>query len=65
MAQTPRELTAYVSLRHFLGAELRQWRELAGLSHDRLGAQINYSGDLIGKVEGSIVERSGPPVNRT
>ncbi len=51
MAQTPRELTPYVSLRHFFGAELRQWRQLAHLSHDRLGSQINFSGDLIGKVE--------------
>ncbi|MGH3939918.1 MAG: helix-turn-helix domain-containing protein [Pseudonocardiaceae bacterium] len=51
MGQRPRELTPYVSLRHFFGAELRQWREVAGLSHDRLGARINYSGDLIGKVE--------------
>ena len=37
--------------RHFFGAELRHWRQLADLSHDRLGAQINYSGDTIGKVE--------------
>lgn len=51
MAQTPRELTPYVSLRHFFGAELRHWRQHAGLSHDRLGAEINFSGDLIGKVE--------------
>ncbi|MGH3905472.1 MAG: helix-turn-helix domain-containing protein [Pseudonocardiaceae bacterium] len=51
MAQTPRELTPYLSLRHFFGAELRQWRLRAGLSHDRLGAEINYSGDTIGKVE--------------
>lgn len=51
MAQTLRELTPYASLRHFFGAELRQWRLRAGLSHDRLGAQINFSGDLIGKVE--------------
>ncbi|MGH3943035.1 MAG: helix-turn-helix domain-containing protein [Pseudonocardiaceae bacterium] len=51
MGQKPRELTPYVSLRHFFGAELRQWREVAGLSHDRLGERINYSGDLIGKVE--------------
>ncbi|MGH3923432.1 MAG: helix-turn-helix domain-containing protein [Pseudonocardiaceae bacterium] len=51
MGQRPRELTPYVSLRHFFGAELRQWCEMASLSHDRLGAQINYSGDLIGKVE--------------
>ncbi|MGH3929775.1 MAG: helix-turn-helix domain-containing protein [Pseudonocardiaceae bacterium] len=51
MAQAPKDLTPYASLRHFFGAELRQWRLAAGLSHDRLGAQINYSGDLVGKVE--------------
>lgn len=51
MAQTPRELTPHASLRHFFGAELRRWRRLAELSHDRLGVQINYSGDAIGKVE--------------
>jgi Helix-turn-helix domain len=49
--QTPRELTPHASLRHFFGAELRHWRQLADLSHDRLGAQINYSGAAIGKVE--------------
>lgn len=51
MAQTPRERTPHASLRHFFGAELRHWRELAGLSHDRLGAQVNYSGAAICKVE--------------
>jgi transcriptional regulator with XRE-family HTH domain len=51
VAQTPRELTPHASLRHFFGAELRHWRQLADLSHDRLGAQINYSGAAIGKVE--------------
>ncbi|MGH3917268.1 MAG: helix-turn-helix domain-containing protein [Pseudonocardiaceae bacterium] len=51
MAQVARELTPYVSVRHFFGAELRWWRVRAGLSHDRLGALVNYSGDLVGKVE--------------
>ncbi len=51
MPQAPRELTPHASLRHFFGAELRHWRQLAQLSHDRLGAQINYSGDMICKVE--------------
>ncbi|MGH3914322.1 MAG: helix-turn-helix domain-containing protein, partial [Pseudonocardiaceae bacterium] len=51
VGQIPRELTPYVSVRHFFGAELRRCRLGAGLSHDRLGALINYSGDLIGKVE--------------
>ncbi|MGH3839243.1 MAG: helix-turn-helix domain-containing protein, partial [Pseudonocardiaceae bacterium] len=51
MAQTPRQLTPHASLRHFFGAELRHWRRLANLSHDRLGAQVNYSGAAICKVE--------------
>ena len=51
MAQAPRELTPYASARDFFGAELRQWRQRAGLSHDRLGKEVNYSGDTIGKVE--------------
>ncbi|MGH3916964.1 MAG: helix-turn-helix domain-containing protein [Pseudonocardiaceae bacterium] len=51
MGQVPRELTPYVSVRHFFGAELRWWRVRVGLSHDRLGALVNYSGDLVGKVE--------------
>ncbi len=51
MPQAPRELTPHASLRHFFGAELRHWRQLAQLSHDRLGAQINYSGEMISKVE--------------
>lgn len=51
MGRSPRKLTPHVSLRHFFGAELRQWRERAGLSHARLGAQVNYSSDLICKVE--------------
>jgi hypothetical protein len=60
VGQTPRELTPYASLRHFFGAELRHWRLLAGLSHDRLGKQINFSGDLIGKVEKADRAPSAP-----
>jgi len=51
VGRPPRELTPHVSLRHFFGAELRHWREQAGLSHARLGVQVNYSSDLICKVE--------------
>ncbi|MGH3697373.1 MAG: helix-turn-helix domain-containing protein [Pseudonocardiaceae bacterium] len=51
MGRPPRKLKPHVSLRHFFGAELRHWREQAGLSHARLGAQVNYSSDLISKVE--------------
>src|ERR1051326_3470182 len=51
MGRPARELTPHVSLRHFLGAELRHWRQGAGLSPARLGEQVNYSGALIAKVE--------------
>jgi transcriptional regulator with XRE-family HTH domain len=55
MAQTPRELSRYESARHFFGAELRHWRELRGLSQERLASLVFVSGDLVGKVE--IAER--------
>jgi transcriptional regulator with XRE-family HTH domain len=51
MAQTPRDLTPSRSARDLFGAELRYWRERAGISQTRLGKLVSYSGDLIGKVE--------------
>jgi transcriptional regulator with XRE-family HTH domain len=51
MAQTPRALEPYSSLRHFFGAELRRWRTVRGLSQDEVGRRTHHSGDLIGKVE--------------
>ncbi len=51
MAQAPRTLQPYSSLRHFFGAELRRWRAVRGLSQDELGRRTHHSGDLIGKVE--------------
>lgn len=51
MGRAARELTPHVSLRHFLGAELRHWRLVAELSHARLGERVSYSGALITKVE--------------
>ncbi|MGH8903719.1 MAG: helix-turn-helix domain-containing protein [Egibacteraceae bacterium] len=51
MSQSPKELTPYVSVRHFFGAELRRWREQRDLSQDRLGREVNFDGSLIGKVE--------------
>ncbi len=35
----------------FLGAELRRARLAAGMSQDQLGRALNFSGDLVGKVE--------------
>lgn len=51
MGQVPRELTPSRSARDFFGAELRYWRERAGLSQARLGKVVLYSGDLIARVE--------------
>lgn len=51
MAQAPRPLTPHVSLRHYLGGELRYWREQAGLSQDGLGRLVHFSGDTISRVE--------------
>lgn len=51
MAQAPAELTPFVSAQHFLGAELRHWRCLRGMSLTALGRAVHVSGDLIGKVE--------------
>jgi transcriptional regulator with XRE-family HTH domain len=43
----------------FFGAELRRARMAAGLSQDQLGRQLNFSGDLVGKVE--TCERTPAP----
>jgi len=43
----------------FFGAELRRARLAAGLSQDQLGRELNFSGDLVGKVETS--ERAPAP----
>jgi transcriptional regulator with XRE-family HTH domain len=47
----PRELDPSASVPAFFGAELRRHREAAGLSQERLGEIIGYSGRLIGLVE--------------
>ncbi|MGH3319979.1 MAG: helix-turn-helix domain-containing protein [Streptosporangiaceae bacterium] len=36
---------------HFFGSELRHHRVRAGLTQDQLGARVNYSGDLVSKIE--------------
>lgn len=51
VANAPRDLRRYASARHYFGAELRLLREQAGLSQDRLGKLVSYSGDLIAAVE--------------
>ncbi|KXK61542.1 hypothetical protein AWW66_13225 [Micromonospora rosaria] len=51
MGQRPAELRPYASARHFLGAELRCWRQQRGLSLARLAALVYVSPDLLGKIE--------------
>ncbi|MFD9487725.1 helix-turn-helix domain-containing protein [Streptomyces sp. NPDC059991] len=53
MAQAPRKLTPTRSPQDTLGAELRHWRELRGLSQDELGTRVYVSGDTLSKVEGA------------
>jgi transcriptional regulator with XRE-family HTH domain len=43
----------------FLGAELRRARVAAGLSQEQLGRELNFSGDMVGKVETS--DRAASP----
>lgn len=51
MGQQPSTLTPHVSPRHFLGAELRRWREVRGLSAKDLAGRVHVSPDLVQKVE--------------
>lgn len=51
MAQTPSTLTPHASPRHFLGAELRSWRQRRGLSLVALGRAVYTGPDLLRKIE--------------
>ena len=51
MAQAAAELNPFASPRHYLGAELRAWRQLRGYSLAQLGRIVHVSGDLLGKIE--------------
>jgi transcriptional regulator with XRE-family HTH domain len=51
MGQKPKSLTPEASLAHYVGAELRRWRQLRGLSQRELGARVHVHGDLIAKIE--------------
>ncbi len=55
-----RNLDATRSPMAFLGAELRRVRLAAGMSQEQLGRELNFSGDLVGKVETS--DRAASPV---
>jgi transcriptional regulator with XRE-family HTH domain len=46
-----RELDPTAGPLHFFGAEVRRWRNAAGLSQEQLGQQIGYSAALVGRVE--------------
>ncbi|MFD4398463.1 helix-turn-helix domain-containing protein [Kitasatospora sp. NPDC058478] len=51
MPRPPKPLDPTRSAAHWLGAELRHWRELRKLSQDELGRLVHLSGDLISKFE--------------
>ncbi|EST39336.1 hypothetical protein N566_02480 [Streptomycetaceae bacterium MP113-05] len=52
----PRELDPSASVLDYFGSELRRLRRAAGLSQERLGEIVNYTGALVGLVE--IAKRS-------
>jgi len=51
MGRHPDSLTPHASPRHFLGAELRHWRETRGWSIVDLARQTNVSTEMVQKVE--------------
>lgn len=51
MGRQSNTLTPYASGWHFLGAELRVWRTLRGLSTAELARRVNVSAALVQKVE--------------
>jgi transcriptional regulator with XRE-family HTH domain len=55
-----RNLDATASPMAFFGAELRHARLAADMSQEQVGRQINFSGDMVGKVETS--ERAPSPL---
>ncbi|MFI9530499.1 helix-turn-helix domain-containing protein [Micromonospora rosaria] len=64
MGQRPAELRPHASARHFLGAELRCWRQQRGLSLARLAALVYVSPDLLGKIEKAERKASLDLMNR-
>ncbi|MGF1646066.1 MAG: helix-turn-helix domain-containing protein [Kineosporiaceae bacterium] len=59
MPQKPRPLTPGRDALSFFGAELRHWRERAGVSQTALGTAVHVSRDTIAKVEKA--QRWPPP----
>ncbi|MFG3114091.1 Scr1 family TA system antitoxin-like transcriptional regulator [Streptomyces sp. NPDC048197] len=59
MKFTPKELTPYLSARHYFGSEQRRHRELARLSLVQLADIVNFSKSTLGRVE--VAELMPPP----
>lgn len=59
MKFTPKELTPYLSARHYFGSEQRRHRELARLSLVQLADIVNFSKSTLGRVE--VAELLPPP----
>jgi hypothetical protein len=51
MAQPPKALTPHASGRHFLGAEIRRWREFRHLTAGELAGKVFASKAMVLKVE--------------
>ncbi|BDM67848.1 transcriptional regulator [Streptomyces nigrescens] len=51
MKFTPKELTPYLSARHYFGSEQRRHRDLAKLSLVQLAEIVNFSKSTLGRVE--------------
>lgn len=54
MSQTPKTLNPELSARDRFGAELRSWRQRAGLSQAALARLVHVHPDLIAKVEKAV-----------
>ncbi|UUN28201.1 helix-turn-helix transcriptional regulator [Streptomyces sp. FIT100] len=51
MGQRPKELTPHASPLHYLGAEMRAWRNQRGLSLGKLGQAIVFNSSYMARVE--------------
>ncbi|MFI1259187.1 helix-turn-helix domain-containing protein [Streptomyces netropsis] len=51
MPQRPKPLDDSLSMHHWFGVEVRNWRTIRGLKLPAVGAKLGVSGDLIGKIE--------------
>ncbi|WP_406336362.1 helix-turn-helix transcriptional regulator [Streptomyces zaomyceticus] len=51
MSQRPKELTPHASPQHYSGAEMREWRNLRGLSLNKLRELIRFDPSYVARVE--------------